>query len=393
MTPEQEQFKDAKFGMFIHWSLFSLPTGHKNWACPEDAIRKFTADEFDARSWVDLAREAGARYITFTSKHHNGFCLFSTELTDFNSLNSPARRDFVELLADECHAQRMPLFLYYSLPDLHHPEFKPGQAGKWARYIRFYRGQIRELCTNYGQVAGFWLDPGPWHGRDYPYHVTETVDIIRDLQPHALVMGRDFYESEKSVPTLPCEMGWLNDQGEGDPRPMPIPGPNNWPFEVCDTVNNSWEYKESDRNFKGSSQLIRKLVSIAGLGGNYLLNQAPMGSGRVQPEQAERFREIGAWLKRNGESIYGTRPVAIAPPPWGFIVFKARRAYLHVTNWPGGSIELVGLGTRVESASLLHGEPVPHRRIRGRETIGLPESASDSIDTIIAVELDGKPPR
>jgi len=162
---------------------------------------------------------------------------------------------------------------------------------------------------------------------------------------------------------------------------------------VCDTVNNSWEYKESDRNFKGSSQLIRRLVSIAGLGGNYLLNQAPMGSGRVQPEQAERFREIGAWLKRNGESIYGTRPVAIAPPPWGFIVFKARRAYLHVTNWPGGSIELVGLGARVESASLLHGEPVPHRRIRGRETIGLPESASDSIDTIIAVELDGKPPR
>ncbi len=356
-------------------------------------MKQFTAEEFDARLWVGLARQAGARYITFTAKHHNGFCLFSTRLTDFSSPNSPAGRDFVKLLTEECRVQGMPLFLYYSLPDLHHPAFKPGHPHEWARYVRFYQGQIRELCTNYGRIAGFWLDPGPWHGHDYPYHVTQAVEMIRKLQPQALVMGRDFYECERSVPTLPGEMGWLNDEGEGDPRPMPTPGPDNWPFEVCDTVNDSWEYKESDRNFKSAEQLIRKLVAIVGLGGNYLLNLAPMGSGGIQPEQAERFRKIGAWLELNGESIYGTRPLGIPPPAWGYAVFRARKAYLHLTDWRGGRLELEGLAARVRSASLLHGGSVPQGRVGDRETMDVPESARDEIDTIIALELDRTPHR
>lgn len=386
LTPEQEAFKDAKFGMFIHWSLFSLPTGHDRWASPKGAMEHFTAEEFSASAWVDLAKDAGARYITFTSKHHDGFCLFSSQLTDFDSVHSPAKQDFLKLLADECHAEDMPLFVYYSLPDLHHPSFRPGELLEWERYVEFYQGQIREICMNYGKVAGFWLDPGPWHGLDYNYHLTETEKIIHELQPGSLIMGRDFYESEKSYPDLPGNMGRLNDYGEGDPRPMPAPGPGNWPFEVCDTINDSWQYNQQDRNFKSSSQLTRKLVGIVGMGGNYLLNQGPMASGKVQPEQARRLKVIGSWLRENGMSIYDTRPLAMVPPDWGFAVSKGNRVYLHVLQWSEGSIRLDGFEMNVSSAHLFCGEELDYLSQGGGTTVKIPKPARDEIDIIVVLE-------
>jgi alpha-L-fucosidase len=337
LTPEQESFKDAKFGMFFHWSLFSLPTGHENWRTPEGAMGNFHAKKFDAGRWVGSAVEAGARYITFTSKHHDGFCLFSTDLTDFNSAKSPAGRDFVALLSEECQERGMPIFIYYSLADHQHTGFRPGKPA-WEDYLRYYHGQIEELCSNYGEISGFWLDPGPWHGMDYDYQIDTTEDIIRGNQPGALLMGRDFYESEKGVPDLPGTMGRLNNMGEGDPREMPAPAPGNWPFEVCDTINDSWQYNESDRNLKSTGELLRKLVRVTGLGGNYLLNQSPMGSGELDPLQVRILREMGTWLNHEREALYGTRPLGLTD--WGPVVTGNGTNYLFIMDPTpdGGSI-------------------------------------------------------
>jgi alpha-L-fucosidase len=382
-----EAFKDLKFGMFVHWSLFSLPSGQRNWQTPGDAIRRFRAEKFDAGEWVDLAVEGGARYMTFTTKHHDGFCLFDSSHTDFSSVQSPARRDFVALLAEECHHRGMPLFLYYSLPDLNHPSFRPGNAAEWENYTSYYQDQVRELCTGYGEIAGFWFDPGPWHGPEYDYRLTETEEIIRQEQPRALVMGRDFYEAERTPPRLPGEMGYLNDHGEGSPRTLGPPSPENPPFEVCDTVNDSWEYNAEDRNFKSPRALKRKLVSIVCQGGNLLLNQGPMASGEVQREQAKAFRSIGSWLGTYGESIYGTRPLAL-PHSEGIQGVRGKgKAYLHVLEPLEGPAEVWDLPWEPASVRLLTGGDIQFASEAGRLTIEIPEDSLDPVDTVVEISM------
>ncbi len=387
LRAEQDAFKDLKFGMFIHWSLFSLPTGHQNWRTPESAVTRFSAEKFDASSWVQLARDAGARYMTFTAKHHDGFCLFSSDLTNYDSMHSPTRRDFVRLLADECRAKHLPLFLYYSLPDHHHPSFKPGTGAEWDRYVSYYQGQIRELCANYGEIAGLWLDPGPWHGPAFDYRVTETQQIMSDLQPGALLMGRDFYEAEKRPPTLPGYMGFLDDHGEGVPRAMPSPAPDNWPFEVCDTINDSWHFNQADRNFKSPHFLIRKLVGIVGDGGNYLLNVAPMASGEVPTEQKSVLMAIGSWLRKHGDSIYGTRPISMPGVPWGYVVSRQMTAYLHVLDPPSGGVELPDADRRVKAVHMIDGGKLASRRAGDMLVISLPYGSGDGIDAVVVAEL------
>ncbi len=384
LTAEQEAFKDLKFGMFIHWSLFSLPTGQRGWRTPDDAIERFRAERFDARSWVDLAVEGGARYITFTTKHHDGFCLFSSRHTDFTSLHSPAGRDFVALLSDECQERGMPLFLYYSLPDLHHPSF---QTGKMDDYVEYYQNQVRELCTGYGEIAGFWFDPGPWHGPDYDYRLTETEGILRREQPKALMMGRDFYEAERTAPSLPGEMGYLDDHGEGSPRHIGPPSPDNPPFEVCETINDSWEYNEDDRNFKSPRTLIREVVSVACHGGNLLLNQGPRATGEVQDEQAEVFRSIGGWLRSYGESIYGTRPLTLPGSRGMNLVEGNGKAYLHILE-PANPLEITELPYGVRSARLLTRGDLAYKSSGRGLRIEVPEDCIDPIDTIVEMEID-----
>ena len=174
---------------------------------------------------------------------------------------------------------------------------------------------------------------------------------------------------------------------------MPMPSPQNWPFEVCDTTGmcdnmGNWAYTEKEVAFKSTTELIRKLIAIVGLGGNYLLNQAPMASGEVQPEEARRLKEMGAWLKKHGQSIYGTRPVAMIPPAWGYAVSKGPHVYLHVLRWPGNRVKLEGLKANVQSASLLGGQTLNFVSKQEGVIVDLPESARDSIDTIVVLKVD-----
>ena len=207
LTEQQERFKDWKIGLFIHFGIYSSP-------------EKFNPQKYDARHWVDVAKSAGMHYIILTSKHHEGFCLFDSKLTDFTCMNSSVKKDLVGQLAAECRRQEMPFFIYYSPLDYHHPDFK---GKKWPDpgYLEFMNGQLRELATNYGDITGFWLDVGP-SPRPLKYPLGETVKLLRQLQPKCLVMGYDFYETERSMDNL----GYFNKDDQVQSFSMPTPSPD-----------------------------------------------------------------------------------------------------------------------------------------------------------------------
>jgi alpha-L-fucosidase len=380
LSPQQEAFKDWKFGMFIHWSLFSLPRGART-------RENFAPSEFSAAEWVSLARRSGQRYMTFTTKHHEGFCLFDSKLTDHTLMHAPAKTDFVALLAEECRRQEMPLFFYFSLPDLHHTDFQPGNSHAWAQYMRFHRGQIEELSTQYGRIAGFWFDPGPHHGDDHPYDMPGTEELIRRHQPHVLIMGRDFWESERTTPVLPGPASRLDDKGEGTQVDMPAPAPDNWPFEVCDTMNERWGFSPEDNEYRSPAEYLRELIDIVGKGGNLLLNVGPTGEGRIPDEQVERLDAVGAWLARNGEAVYGTRPVEMPAQTWGHPVQKEGRVYLHILNAPEETVRVEGLPGTARSARLLDGTAIPWQASGGTLEVTLREDVRDAVDTIVVVEM------
>ena len=393
MNRSQEQFKDWKFGLFIHWGLQSLPEAQQDPA-------HFTAEKFSARVLVDLAKYAGMRYITFTSKHHDGFALFNTALSDFSSPHSPARRDFFKLLVEECRRQGMPLFAYFSLPDLHRPEFPRakrffpktslGQAFKeaagpeeWREYTEFMRGQVKELGTRYGRLAGFWFDVGPHNGANYPYDVGELERLVRTVQPSTLIMGRDFYEAEKSLKTF----GYLDDSGRPRSLPLPPAAADAWPSEVCDTLGEFWFYRADNKVYRPTSEILRKFVEVIGRGGNYLLNIGPKPSGEVDPEQELRLREIGVWLRKYGEAVYGTRPGPFAPGAWGYSVQKGDRVYLHILNCPGAELVVADAHRKVVAAKFINGARIQFRQNDGRLNIHLGQTPCDPVDTIVALEL------
>jgi len=411
LTARQEWFKNLKFGMFIHWGLDSVLANHPgataeayrdiNWDAsrlgPELAKM---GESFDAKAWVDLAERSGQRYLAFTTKHHIGFANFASRHSDYNSAVTSPRRDFVRLVADECHRRGMPFVAYLSLPDMKHPDCRPLDKPAWDRYLKFLMGQIEELATNYGPIAAFWLDPGPWNGPSYHYPVAEIQQEVRRRWPDTLCF--DWDESEQSY----ASRAYLSPEGmvmayEIYPQ-VSGPQPDAWPFEVCDTLNNTWFYNPDDRNYKDAPTLIRRLVEIVGRGGNYLLNMGPLPSGAINLDDARRLEAMGEWLRRNGEAIYDTRPLGISAQPWGWPLIKRDRIYLHILNWPGERLTLPGVKRPVTSARWLNGEPLrfeagPDASVRRSGTtspakadditLHLPAAAPDAVDSIAVLGL------
>lgn len=393
-------FREAKLGMFIHWGVYAL-LEKGEWIQEVEGIQgeeyeklppQFTAEKFDPRTWVDLAREAGCRYITFTTKHHDGFCLFNTATTDYNVMNTPCGRDIVRELTEECHRQGLRMHYYYSIMDWHHPDYlprrswdkRPADGYDMARYREYMKEQLRELLTQYGPVGCLWYDGGWMHTPEYMDSVRMNA-MVREIQPHILINDRamtpeDFGTPEQRVPAT----GLTNPDGS----------PRVW--EACLTITSHWwGYDAHETKFKSPAEVLRIFIDVVSKGGNLLLNVGPKPDGTIQDEFVAVFRALGEWMCVNGEAIYATNASPFRRLPFfGRVTRKGNRLYLHVFDWPrDGVLRLVGLKTEATAAWLLAQPDVRLTLDRDGDTlcIRVPASAPDPVASVVAVELAGEP--
>jgi alpha-L-fucosidase len=397
-------FEDDRFGLFIHWGVYSL-VGKGEWVMEHDKLPipeyeklpvRFNPTRFDADVWVKLARSSGAKYITVTGKHHDGFCMFDSRLTDFDIVDkSPYHADPLKALAAACREQKVKLFLYYSLLDWHHPDYFPlGKTGKtsgrenhgdWKRYVAYYQGQIRELCTNYGEIAGIWLD-GWWDRPEAEWDLAGAYRMIHELQPGALVAnnhhvapfpGEDFQVFGQDLP---------GGSAAGSSTARLAAG---LPLETGMTINRSWGYDSRDQEYKSAAEIIHALVSSAGRGANLLLSVGPQPDGSIEHAVGERLLEVGAWLKTHGETVYGTRRGPIEAQSWGVSTTKGDRAdqriYLHILN-PKPRQPIV-FDPSIAWTPFLLGKTTPLKLVRksGSVELDLPQDAIAPVDTIVVL--------
>ena len=397
----RQWFRDAKFGMFVHWGVYSL-LGQGEWVMENREIpvstyewlaTTFNPAKFDARAWVSLAKDAGAKYITITSRHHDGFSMFSTAATKYNIVDwTPFKRDPLKELADECHRQGLKLFFYYSQLDWHHPDYWPRgrtglktgrpDGGSWARYLDFMDSQLTELLTHYGSIGGIWFD-GMWDKPDADWRLPTTYALIHRLQPAALIIpnhhkaplvGEDVQTFEQDLPG--ANTAGFNTREIGS-----------LPLETSLTMNDSWGFNITDRRFKSLRELIGYLVRAAGNDANLLLNVGPRPDGTIQPEAAARLRDMGRWLSTYGTSIFATRGGPIAPRPWGVTTHRGDTVFVHVLDWPDQVLALPPIPGVVLSAVMLStNAPVKFTQSGAGVTLNVP-MVGDEIDRVVALTL------
>jgi alpha-L-fucosidase len=397
----RQWFQDSKFGLFIHWGVYSV-MGEGEWVMNnkkmtiaeyEPLAARFNPTEFDAAEWVRIAKSAGMKYITITSKHHDGFAMWGTKQTQWNIVDAtPYKKDPLKMLAEECRKQGVKLLFYHSHLDWHHPDYFPRgrtghnsgrpESGDFNRYLDFMDNQLRELLTNYGDIAGIWFD-GWWDKPTTDWRLERTYSLIHSLQPAALVGnnhhrkpfdGEDFQMFEKDLPGQ--NTAGFNAESEIGKLPL----------ESCDTMNKSWGYNSKDQQYKTVKDLVHFLAKAAGHNTNFLLNVGPMPNGKIQPEFAQRLQAMGDWLKVNGESIYGTRGGPLPPRAWGSMTQKPGKIYVHVLDWDDPLLALSGLPRVTRAKALASGAPVQVTQLNNGVVLHLPESR-DPNDTVIELEM------
>jgi alpha-L-fucosidase len=399
-----QRFRDGRFGVFIHWGVYSL-LGRGEWVMNNEGIPiaeyeklppQFNPTGFDAHEWVKLAKDAGAKYITITSKHHDGFCMFDSKLTDYDIVDrTPFKRDPLKELAAECHRQGIQLFFYYSQLDWHHPDYFPRggtgkksgrpESGDWNRYKEYYIGQVRELCTNYGEIGGIWFD-GWWDRPSADWGHEVLYPMIHRLQPRALVgnnhhhapfPGEDFQMFEQDLP------------GENSAG-FNTAGVSALPKETCRTINNSWGLNTGDHADKSATALTQYLIQAAGRDANLLLNTGPLPNGTLLPEHRDRYLAMGTWLRELGTSIiYKTRGGPFPPAKWGVSTWRGRDVFLHVLNWPAdNTLHLPGVDGRIRSTRSHKGGKIRVEQTPAGITVTLPDSIKDPVDSLVVLEMD-----
>ncbi len=413
-------WREARFGMFIHWGLYAIPAGEwegkttygewimNNAQIPVQQYEGFRAQfnpvKFDAREWARMARDAGVRYIVITSKHHDGFCLFDSALTDYDIMSTPFKRDIMKELADACREAGIRIGWYHSIMDWHHPDYLPrrewekrsAQRASFDRYVQYLKGQVRELLTKYGPIDVMWFD-GQWESTWTHERGLDMYRFVRSLQPDIIVNNR--VDKGGGDFQLTRDASFAGDYGtpEQEVPPTGLPGVD---WETCMTMNDHWGYNSHDQNWKSSEQLIRTLVDVASKGGNLLLNVGPTAEGLIPQASIERLADMGRWLKANGESIYGTTASPFPALKWGRATQRAHadgttRLYRHVFDWPrNGRLTVDGLLSEARAAFLL-ADPSRKPLVAGRDgealTLAVPALAPDPVDTVVAVDIKGKP--
>jgi alpha-L-fucosidase len=399
-------FQDAKFGMFIHWGVYSV-VGRHEWArhrleIPQaeyDKIaRSFNPVNFNADTWVDIAKNAGARYIVITSKHHDGFSIYRSQVSDYDMKLTAYPGDPLKMLADAAKRKGMRLGFYHSIMDWHNADYIPkrewefpGQkpGGNIDKYIEFMKAQLRELLTQYGDVATIWFD-GEWEHSPEEMHSDEVFDMIRKLQPNTLINDRIYKRAPGNRADYGTPEQFVPATGLHDPSGKPIL------WESCVTINtDSWGYNQYETDFKTPRDLIRMLVEVVSKGGNLLLNVGPTPDGRIQEDFVTRLNAMGRWMKVHSEAIYGTTASPFTRMPFfGRATVKGNVLYLHVFQWPAaGELRVPGLKNEVRSAKVIgDAKAVLKTRRDGNDIIvSLPASAPDAVASVVALTLDGAP--
>lgn len=405
-TPTQENlenrewFRDAKFGLFIHWGIYSM-LGDGEWVLTNKSLNEkeyqqlaagFYPSRFNAREWVRLAKEAGMKYICFTSRHHDGFSMFNTEASDYNVVDAtPFKRDVVKELSEACREEGLKLFLYYSHIDWHRPDYYPwGRTGRqtgrepadtWEDYLQFMDIQLTELLTNYGPIGGIWFD-GWWDKPDADWQLERQYSLIHRLQPGCLIgnnhhktpfEGEDFQMFERDLP------GQNTAGYSADAEVSALP------LESCETTNQTWGYSITDRNYKPVKQLIQTLVKAAGNNANLLLNVGPRPSGDFPELAVNTLQEIGKWTALYGETIYGTRAGEIAPQPWGVTTRRNDTTFVHILELQASELFLPIQGKRVKQiVTFKDNTPVRYKRTKEGITLYLNTPLTD-IDHVIKI--------
>ena len=387
-------WRDARFGMFIHWGPVSLQGTEISWSrantnpkCPnkgkvpvevyDNLYKKFNPVKFNADEWADLAKEAGMKYVVLTAKHCDGFLLWHSKVSDYNMAATPFQRDVCAELAKAVHQRDLHLGWYFSPMDWRDPDFRTDRN---PAFVQRMQGEISELLSNYGQVDVLWFD---YDGREAMYDQATTYPLVKKLQPQILMTNRldlglhqgnrlmlspyaDFYTPEQSI-------GAYDDQR---------------PWETCMTLGRQWSWKPND-TIKSLPEVLAILAKCVGGDGNLLLNVGPMPDGRIEPRQVEVLKGVGAWMKQNSESIYGTRGGPYKPGIFGASTRKGDVVYLHVLKWPGDTLTLPAMPKKVTGATVLAGGDVKVEQTATELRITVAEKDRRSGDTVVKLQLDG----
>lgn len=400
----RKHFQDSKFGIFLHWGLYAmLATGE--WTMTNNDLNYkeyaklaggFYPSRFSAKEWVSQIKASGAKYICFTTRHHEGFSMFKTKYSDYNVVDaSPFKRDIVKELADECHRQGIDIHFYYSHIDWQREDAPLGRTGlgtgrpvekqNWDSYYTFMNNQLTELLTNYGKVGAIWFD-GWWDQDQNPsfdWQLPEQYALIHKLQPACLIgnnhhqtpfEGEDFQMFERDLPGE-------NTAGLSGQQISRLP------LETCETMNGMWGYKITDQNYKSDTTLVHYLVGAAGRNANLLMNIGPQPDGCLPEVAVERLKKMGEWMKVYGETIYGTRGGFIAPHDWGVTTQKGNRLFVHILNLQDKSLFLPLGDKKVRSAvDFVSRRAVKTQKCQGGVVISF-DNVPTEIDRVVEIQL------
>jgi alpha-L-fucosidase len=379
------RWRQLKFGLFIHWGPVSLKGTEIGWSrgagVPieeyDNLYKRFNPVQFNGDQWVKVAQDAGMKYVTLTTKHHDGFCLFDTKQGDYNIMHSPFGRDVVKELSAACRNHGMPFGTYYSVCDWHHPDFPHGSPGGESlkphpnldRYEHYLTGQVEELIRNYGPLLTIWFDVAQDFDNERGRRVT---DRVRSLQPDILINNRIVLANDYDTPEQTVGRAIKADR----------------PWETCMTLCNQWSWKPDDE-MKSLKQCLQTLVKVVCGDGNLLFNVGPMPDGRIEPRQVERLREMGQWLAKYGESIYATRGGPFPRGTWGGSTYKDNVVYLHILDPNLDPVSLLPIDRKIVGHRVLTGGAAEVHQDDKAITVSVAKADRQPIDTIVALTLDG----
>lgn len=400
----REEFQDRKFGIFLHWGIYSM-LADGEWVMHNRSLDRneyaklaggFYPSLFDAHEWTKLFKEAGAQYITFTSRHHDGFSMWATKASPYNIVDAtPFKRDIIGELAKACKEEDLKLHFYYSHMDWQRTDYPTGACQNcphdpsitnWKTYFAFMNKQLTELLTNYGPIGAIWFD-GMWDHKEkeFDWQLDEQYALIKSLQPTCMI-GNNHHGSPIGVEDFQLfeqDLPGQNTAGFSGEQKI-----SQLPLETCMTMNNTWGYSITDKNYKSSEDLIRRLVTAAGLNANFLLNIGPRPDGKLPDQSVEILKQIGSFMKENGETIYETRGGCVPPQAWGVTTQKGKKLYIHILHKVENGQIFLPLTTRsITKVVSYHSKAkMKIQQEEGGYRISLPEQP-DMVDFILCATL------